>query len=197
MSFVPGAQRVAKEYSFNYLMSMTTKQTKNPYNSQPAETTRRSFLMKLWIALGVVALIEVIGLIVAFFVSHKPKKAADTAEVIIEAGSVDNFPLNSVTAFVRGQFYLCRLEDGGFLALSRKCTHLGCTVPWVAEKNTFICPCHSSAFNIKGEVVSPPAPRPLDQFAVFIENNIIKVDTSRPMKRNAFESKQVVYLKSL
>jgi nitrite reductase/ring-hydroxylating ferredoxin subunit len=136
---------------------MTNNQTNNPNNNTPDEPTRRSFLAKLWIALGIVAIIEIIGLIIAFFSSNKPRPAVSDTELLVEAGPVEKFALNSVTAFVRGQFYLCRLEDGGFLALSRKCTHLGCTVPWVAEENTFVCPCHSSAFNIQGEVVSPPA----------------------------------------
>ena len=176
---------------------MTSKQTNNSDNNQPDNPTRRSFLTKLWFALGIVAFIEVIGVVIAFFVSHKPKQAVGKEDAIIDAGSVENFPPNSVTAFVRGQFYLCRLEDGGFLALSRKCTHLGCTVPWVAEEGMFICPCHSSAFNIQGEVISPPAPRPLDRFPLFVENNIVKVDTSRPMKRTAFRGDQVVYVKNI
>ena len=46
----------------------------------------------------------------------------------------------TVSAFPAGQFYLVRLKDGGFLALHRECTHLGCTVPWVAERARFACP---------------------------------------------------------
>jgi Rieske Fe-S protein len=54
------------------------------------------------------------------------------------------------------------LQDGGFLALHRECTHLGCTVPWVSEEKRFMCPCHSSVYDINGDVLSPPAPRALD-----------------------------------
>ncbi len=177
---------------------MATKQIKDTQdNHAPDDLPRRSFLYKLWIALGIVAVVEVIGLVVAFFVSNKPKPAADNTELIVEAGLIDAFSLNSVTAFVRGQFYLCRFEDGGFLALSRKCTHLGCTVPWVAEKERFICPCHSSAFNIQGEPVSPPASRPLDVFPVLIENNIVKVDTRKPRKRSSLGAEQAVYTKEI
>ncbi len=86
-----------------------------------------------------------------------------------------------------------RLGDGGFLALSCKCTHLGCTVPWVEKEKRFLCPCHASAFDITGNVISAPAPRALDIFTVSIENNIVKVDTGRRIKRSGFDSKQVVY----
>jgi len=115
----------------------------------------------------------------------------------MEAGPVAKFPLNSVTAFIRGKFYLCRLEDGGFLAVSRKCTHLGCTVPWLDKEKRFACPCHASAFDIKGEVINPPAPRPLDLYRLFIENNIVKVDIGKRIKRSLFREDQVVYAKKV
>jgi cytochrome b6-f complex iron-sulfur subunit len=117
-------------------------------------------------------------------------------DAIITAGLVDNFEPGSVSAFVAGKFYLARLEDGGFLAMSRRCTHLSCTVPWVAAEKKFICPCHSSAFDIRGEVTSPPAPRALDLYPVEIRNNVIRVDTGKPGKRSVFAPEQVTYPKS-
>jgi cytochrome b6-f complex iron-sulfur subunit len=158
-----------------------------------ADTTRRSFLSKIWIGLGILAIIEVVWMVLSFFRPRKVPVAADGFGGIITAGPVDDFPLNSVTAFRRGHFYLCRLEDGGLLALYRKCTHLGCTVPWVEEEKQFACPCHKSAFDIRGNVISPPAPRALDFFPISIENGIISVDTSRPMKRSQFRAEQATY----
>lgn len=38
------------------------------------------------------------------------------------------------------------------------CTHLGCVVPWNANENKFICPCHGSQYNEAGKVVRGPAP---------------------------------------
>ncbi len=112
---------------------------------------------------------------------------------MVQAGHIDTFPRNSVTAFPRGQFYLARLDDGGFLAISRRCTHLGCTVPWTADMMSFVCPCHASAFDIRGDVLSAPAPRALDLFTVHIENNIVYVDTRRVIRRSAFDARQVKY----
>jgi cytochrome b6-f complex iron-sulfur subunit len=152
--------------------------------------SRRSFLFRAWLFLCLVALAEFIWVAVTFL---RPKKqtAAKAAE-IITAGPVESFQPGSVTAFPRGKFYLARLEDGGFLALSRECTHLGCTVPWVAEENRFVCPCHASIFDIRGVVVSPPAPRPLDTYPVTIENNVVKVDVSEAVERKMFRQGQVV-----
>lgn len=155
---------------------------------------RRGFLKKLWVVLGIVALAEIIGVIAAYLRPGKQKADMDAAARIITAGPADGFEKDSVTAFRRGQFYLVCLADGGFMALSRKCTHLGCTVPWVASEKKFICPCHSSVFDISGAVEQSPAPRPLDMFAVMIENGIVKVDTNKKTKRSSFETSQAVYL---
>ena len=97
----------------------------------------------------------------------------------------------SLMYLVAGRFYLARLKDGGFLAMHRECTHLGCTVPWDAAQGRFACPCHASAFDITGQVLSPPAPRPLDLYAIRIENGVVKVDTRQRLQRNAFDASQV------
>jgi len=143
--------------------------------------------------LGILALAELAGVVFLFLRSIKTRAESDKSSAIMEAGPVESFPLNSVTAFIRGKFYLCRLEDGGFLAVSRKCTHLGCTVPWIDEEKRFACPCHASAFDIRGAVISPPAPRALDIYPLYIENNMVKVDTGKQIKRSRFQAEQVVY----
>lgn len=158
--------------------------------------SRRSFLNKLWVVLGTLTLAELIVLLIAFFRPRKPWASAVDQDTLIVAGSVDSFEPGSVSAFVRGKFYLARLEDGGFLAMSRTCTHLSCTVPWVSGENKFICPCHSSAFDIRGNVISPPAPRALDLHPVVIENEVLKVDTGTRTKRSGFAADQVTYPKN-
>ncbi len=157
--------------------------------------SRRNFLNKLWIGLGVVALAEFIAVAVAFLRPGKSKAVQAGDDRVITGGPVEKFAPNTVTAFVRGRFYLARLQDGGFLALSSKCTHLGCTLPWVEKENKFVCPCHASAFDISGNVINAPAPRALDIYAVNIENDIVKVDTGNPVKRSEFRKEQVIYPK--
>ncbi len=155
--------------------------------------SRRSFFNRLWTLLGTLAFAELIALLIIYFKPRKSRTAATNQDAIIIAGSVDSFEPGTVTAFVRGKFYLARLDDGGFLALSRSCTHLSCTVPWVSGKNRFICPCHSSEFDIRGDVISPPAPRALDLYPVAIENNVIRVNATRPERRSEYAADQIVY----
>ena len=169
--------------------------SKNTEKIPEAEKTRRSLLTILWIILGGVALAEFVAVAFAFLRPRKSKAGGENADSIITAGAVERFTPNSVTAFVRGKFYLARLENGGFLALSRTCTHLGCTIPWVENEMKFACPCHGSAFDITGSVIDAPAPRALNIYPITIENNIIKVDTRKPIKRSSFRPEQVVYPK--
>lgn len=161
----------------------------------PRDPGRRSFLNKLWIWLGIIAIVEFAVVVIAYLRPKKAMTGVAVPESIIDAGPVENLRPGTVTAYVRGKFYLCRLEDGGFLALSSKCTHLGCTVPWIDKENLFACPCHGSTFDITGEILSVPAPRPLDMYRVFIENNTVKVDTNRRIKRDGFHENQSVYAK--
>ena len=160
-----------------------------------AEPTRRSFLNILWLILGGVALAEFVAVAFAFLRPRKLKASGEDADSIITAGAVERFEPNSVTAFVRGKFYLARLQDGGFLALSRTCTHLGCVVPWIEKEMKFACPCHGSTFDITGRVIDAPAPRALDIYPITIENKIIKVDTRKPTKRRSFSIDQATYPK--
>lgn len=156
----------------------------------PATTpaTRRSFLGRIWLGLSLAAAAEAVWVALSFV---RPGKEPARDGGIVVAGPEASFEAGSVTAFPNGRFYLVRLEDGGFLALDRRCTHLGCTVPWDAEARRFACPCHASSFDIRGELLAPPAPRPLDLFEVRIENGIVKVDTTSRRRRTRFEPAQV------
>lgn len=154
---------------------------------------RRPFLRAIWMGLGAIAVAEV-GWVVSSFLKPRKTQGGDAVNRTVVAGPADRFEVGSVTAFPQGRFYLVRLDDGGFLALGRECTHLSCTVAWAAEERRFLCPCHASAFDLRGDVLSPPAPRALDVYAVSIENREVKVDTGKRSRRSAFDPSQVVHV---
>ena len=73
--------------------------------------------------------------------------------------------------------YLVKI-DGEIRALSRKCTHLGCGVPFCESSGQFECPCHGSAFNRAGELRGGPSPRGMDQHPIEIgPDGLIYIDT--------------------
>ena len=141
--------------------------------------------------LGGIAVLQVGWITASSLAPARRKKPVTDGPGVKVAGPVERFEPGSVTAFADGKFFLARLDDGGFLALHRKCTHLGCSVPWDSEQQRFACPCHASAFDIRGDVVNAPAPRPLDLFPVVIDNGMVKVDTARLIRRREFDPAQV------
>jgi cytochrome b6-f complex iron-sulfur subunit len=152
--------------------------------------SRRDFLKISWAFLGGVTVLETAGVFLAYL---QPRLVEGEFGSIITAGLVDDFPPNSVTHIPNGRFYVVRIGDGGFLAVYHRCTHLGCTVPWDSTAQKFICPCHNSQFDQQGTVENPPAPRPLDLFALTIEDGEVKVDTGNLIQRQSYEMAQVVY----
>lgn len=54
--------------------------------------------------------------------------------------------------------------DGGYVALSPICTHLGCTVEIQGAR--LECPCHGSTYDREGRVLRGPAERALRSFPV-------------------------------
>ena len=109
----------------------------------------------------------------------------------IDVGPVSQFPVNSVTRFRDGKFYLSRLENG-VIALYWRCTHLGCTVPWREDEQLFHCPCHGSIFERTGQNIAGPAPRPLDYMTVEIVNGRIVVNTGDIRERERHLPEHIV-----
>lgn len=63
-------------------------------------------------------------------------------------------------------------KAGEAVVFSAKCTHQGCTVNPVG--NRLNCPCHGSVFEAStGDVVSGPAPSPLEKVAAKVESGNI------------------------
>jgi arsenite oxidase small subunit len=76
-------------------------------------------------------------------------------------------PASAVTFRDSGQpAVLVHLQSGDFVAYSAVCTHQGCTVTY--RNGQLACPCHGSVFDPanNGQVISPPANRPLPQIPV-------------------------------
>jgi cytochrome b6-f complex iron-sulfur subunit len=167
------------------------RKPKQPNGSRDAqELGRRNFLKMGMGALSVLAALEVGG--VSFFFLQARMQEGESGGVVT-AGQVEGFPTGSVTEFPAEGFFLVRSQDGGFLAVDRRCPHLGCIVEWVPEKNHFLCPCHASTFDFHGNFENPPVPRPLDTFAVQIKDTKVIVDTSRKRQRQDFSPEQLAY----
>ncbi len=107
----------------------------------------------------------------------------------IRLGSVNKVEVNIPTLFktviqkqtgwinAEEEFSAYVLTENGqdFTVMSNICTHLGCRVRWIAEKEGFFCPCHNGVFSKDGSVVSGPPPRSLDRFESKVEDGVLFV----------------------
>ncbi len=147
---------------------------------------RRQFLGFAWLTTALVFAGETLA---ALFKYIQPVSAGGFGG-IVKAGTLEEFPPGSITLVQEGRFYLSRLDDGSFIALWQRCTHLGCSVPWAEAEDQFHCPCHGSLYNKVGEVQGGPAPRPMDYFEVTIEGGEVFVNTEEAFERKAFDPSQ-------
>ncbi len=165
--------------------------------------TRRSLMRtSLWAGLGVSGAGFLLGIVNYIW----PRSVARAGTVItVDAAAVP--PPGADPVYVQsGRFYLVNLrpgegvppafsdfaapsDRGGILALSRKCPHLGCAVPWRADfsasetrgvRGWFRCPCHMSTYSTAGVRVFGPAPRSMDLFPVTaLPDGGLRVDTTQ------------------
>lgn len=89
---------------------------------------------------------------------------------------VDALPVGgAVSRIVDGDdVIVIRRNEKTFVALSATCTHSeACLVEWDGARRQLLCPCHRGVFDVFGNVVSGPPPRPLTTFETVIrEGNV-------------------------
>ena len=67
-----------------------------------------------------------------------------------------------------------RNDEDTVLAVSSKCTHLGCEVN-LPENGTMYCHCHGSEFKTDGTVIKGPAKRNLQVFKTVLDKDTITI----------------------
>lgn len=155
-----------------------------------ASVSRKEFIGITWL-FSLFALFGQAGIGLFRFITPRIEPGGFGGKVT--AGRVEEFILGTVSRIQKGRFYISRLEDGGFLALWQRCPHLGCTVPWLETEERFHCPCHSSIFDPTGNLISGPAPRPMDLFPIEIVEGEVVVDTGSPIQRKELDDSVIVY----
>jgi Rieske Fe-S protein len=61
---------------------------------------------------------------------------------------------------------LIRTPSGDVRAFNAICTHVACTVSYRAAEGDIFCNCHNGVYNLNGQNVSGPPPRPLQEYKV-------------------------------
>lgn len=97
-----------------------------------------------------------------------PPASGEPPTTSVVAGKAMEITPNSGFVFKFGNkpAILVRTPDGEFRAFTAVCTHLDCTVQYRADTSQIWCACHNGLYDLGGNVVSGPPPRPLEQYAV-------------------------------
>lgn len=91
------------------------------------------------------------------FVSHKlPRKP----RVVEASGTLQN------NTFLAKEEFIVFGQNEELWAVARTCTHLGCRINFIEDKNYLECPCHQSRFSPEGSVLKGPAKNPLPRYMV-------------------------------
>lgn len=147
------------------------------------ELSRRKFMQTaIWgmggligIGFGVPAVAYVVGSSLKGQVTQTWMRLGPTAKVELSTPTLFTFTIQTQTGWIVSSqevsVYVLSTDGRTYIAMSNICTHLGCHIRWIADKNQFFCPCHNGVFDISGNVVSGPPPRPLTRYDVKIEND--------------------------
>jgi cytochrome b6-f complex iron-sulfur subunit len=130
---------------------------------------RRRAILRLGFlgALGL-AVTEITALVAPFIRVNRLEGLGNPVAVGTKANLLQVFSTTNdrPILFREGRFFLLH-APGGIIAAYRKCTHLGCAVPWNDAEDRFHCPCHSSQYDKRTAVVlRTPAPKPLQLFHI-------------------------------
>lgn len=144
-------------------------------DDDPKTAPRRDFL---GVALGGTAAAFAAALVYPLGRFIQPSSRPPSGPTSI--GKVEDFPLGAAkTVLVEDHPVLViRTSDGAFRAFSALCTHLQCVVGYSPERNRIECPCHQGVYSIDGQNISGPPPRPLDEYAITINDGAVIVSVA-------------------
>ena len=133
---------------------------------------RRQFLVNLW-KVGGALLLGAAGY--TAYEALRPL-ASGAGGGKLKLGAPSDYEAGTATYYPEGRLYVTKAR-GDLFALSQKCPHLGCQVPFCESSGRFECPCHGSVFDVAGEWIQGPSPRGMDRYPTTVEHDVVVVDT--------------------
>ena len=106
-----------------------------------------------------------------------PPRGVEASVSSVVAAKVGELAANAAKIFRFGNRpgLLINTPQGELKAFSAVCTHLNCTVQYAAEDSLIWCACHNGKFDLNGQVISGPPPRPLEAYQVNVRGDEIVV----------------------
>jgi cytochrome b6-f complex iron-sulfur subunit len=129
-------------------------------------TDRRDFLKTLssaflgiWAVGGATALASYL---------KAPEHNEASSERTVRVGMLADLRLGEAVVVRHGvkPFFVIRLDATKVIALSAVCTHVRCILTYDRDRRAIVCPCHDGRFDLNGNVLSGPPPKPLPSYEV-------------------------------
>ena len=138
---------------------------------------RRSFFGSLFKSVMALWGLGFIGVVVSYV---KPPVGRRAEGNVKRAGSLSQLEVGSATLVQDPSqpFFVIRPASDQLIALTATCTHLRCVLKWDKERGRLTCPCHAGAFDLNGNVVAGPPPRPLRSLPINTRGDTIYVKLS-------------------
>ena len=139
--------------------------------------TRRAFLHRLLNG-GALALLGAALYPIARYLIPPRTSESDVSSAV--AATVGEVASNTAKIFRFGNRpgILVHTPQGQLKAFSAICTHLGCTVQYDTGAGVIWCACHNGKFDLNGQVISGPPPKPLEPYQVNVQGAEIIVSKS-------------------
>jgi cytochrome b6-f complex iron-sulfur subunit len=109
-----------------------------------------------------------------------PIVAESTAASVTLPMKTDDVKPNTGQIFKFGSkpAILVRTSSGDLRAFSAVCTHLNCTVQYRSDISHIWCACHNGHYDLNGQNIAGPPPRPLETYVVNVRGSQIVVSKS-------------------
>jgi Rieske Fe-S protein len=136
-------------------------------DSSPSNPPRRRFL-NWFLGTSVGALAASVLYPMVRFIS--PPETPEAATNQVEAGFTNDPEIAErgfkIVRFGAEPVILIRVAEDDYRAFAGTCTHLDCIVEYHKDQRRIWCNCHNGEYNLHGQQVAGPPPRPLAPYKV-------------------------------
>lgn len=153
--------------------------------SEPRRLSRRQFALlgtQLVGAIVTVLLgIPIVGFLLSPLFRRPPIYEAKVGDI---SGVPEAEPTKFTVTFPQGEWTTSSVHEAVYVVkqgttykiFSNTCTHMECPVHWDPTLHQFLCPCHGGLYDINGNNVGGPPPKPLPQYVHRIDGTTLYIE---------------------
>lgn len=137
---------------------------------------RKNFIQRILTYWAAISSMPVLYVLASYVVPPKP---SSTRQLKIDGGKRSSYKPGTIRMIKQGRtaLFVRETPSGQLKSFSAKCTHLGCIVEYREDLGKIRCNCHGSLYDLNGNNISGPAPRPLPPYRVEIQNDEVVITT--------------------